>query len=312
MEEKIPLLIYDTDMDTDCDDAGALAVIYEYVKRGKAELLGIVADVVCPWAAPCCEAMGKYYGIERPVGTVSSTAYPPEETDRYVRYRAHSAACDPRRYNEALAARVGKTDKDYPAAARMYRQLLHSAPDGSVTVVCVGLLTALAELLETTGDDISPLTGEELLAKKVQRVVCMGYPNKTGDNFNWEMDGEGAELFMRRCPVPVYASGYGGSVITGGTLSGKFPEDHPIRMAYEAFNMGPYRGRSSWDLIAALHAVEPDTPVLTAVEKGTCRFTKADGRSYWENGERKDFEILPVVSDEELAAYLEARIAGEF
>ena len=35
-----PLIIFDTDMDTDCDDAGALAILYEYVKRQKAELLG--------------------------------------------------------------------------------------------------------------------------------------------------------------------------------------------------------------------------------------------------------------------------------
>lgn len=311
-EDKRPLVIFDTDMDTDCDDAGALALLYEYVKRGRAELLGIVADVVCPWAAPCCEAMGNYYGILRPVGTVASTAYPPEETDRYVRYRAHSAACDSHRYNKTLAARVGKTDADYPAAARMYRQLLAGAPDHSVTVVCVGLLTALAELLETAGDDICPLTGEELLAKKAQRVISMGYPEKTGGNFNWEMDGEAAELFMNRCPVPVYVSGYGGSVITGHTLSEKFPADHPMRMAYEAFTGKENCGRSSWDLIAVLHAVEPDAPVLTAVEKGTSRFEKATGRSYWESGERRDFDILPAVSDEALAAYLEARITGEF
>ncbi len=28
-----PLIIFDTDMDTDCDDVGALAILYEYVKK---------------------------------------------------------------------------------------------------------------------------------------------------------------------------------------------------------------------------------------------------------------------------------------
>lgn len=311
MPEK-PLLIFDTDMDTDCDDAGALALLYEFVKRGKAELLGIVADVPVHHAAPCCEAMGVYYGIERPVGAVPVNAYPPEETDRYVRYRAHHERCTPHRYNRAMAARVGKTDADYPTAAKLYRQLLANSPDSSVTIVCVGLLTALAQLLETTGDEYSPLCGEDLLRQKVQRVVSMGYPDKTGDNFNWDMDAPAAELFFARCPVPVTASGYGGSVITGGTLSGIFPADHPVRVAYETFTGGPNRGRSSWDLIAVLHAVEPDAPVLRTEEKGTCRFCAAEARSYWENSPRQDKELLPAVNDEDLAAYLEAHMTGEF
>ena len=307
-----PLLIFDTDMDTDCDDAGALALLLEYVKRGKADLLGMVTDVPVRHAAPCCEVIGRYYGVERPIGAVPAAAYPAEETDRYARYRAHHENCTPRRYNRLLAPRVGKTDADYPAAAALYRQLLASAPDGSITVVCVGTLTALAQLLLTGPDETSPLSGRELLEHKAAVVISMGYPDKTGDNFNWEMDAPAAELFLARCPVPVVVSGYGGSVITGSSLSGKFPAEHPVRLAYETFTGGPNRGRSSWDLIAVLYGVEPDAPVLRTEEKGTCRFAAQEVRSYWEAGDRRDRELLPAVGDEELAAYLEARLTGEF
>lgn len=311
MPEK-PLLIFDTDMDTDCDDAGALAVLCEYAKRGRAELLGIVTDVPVRHAAPCCEVIGTHYGMQCPIGAVPAASYPAEETDRYVRYRAHHEHCTPMRYNRILAPRVGKTDADYPTAANLYRELLANAADASVTIVCVGTLTALAELLETGPDGISSLSGTELLAKKAKQIISMGYPNKTGDNFNWEMDAPAAELFFAQCPVPVVVSGYGGSIITGGTLSGIFPADHPVRVAYETFTGGPNRGRSSWDLIAVLHAVEPDAPVLRTEEKGTCRFCAAEARSYWEAGERPDRELLPAVNDEDLAAYLEARLTGEF
>ena len=35
MENTQPVIIFDTDMDTDCDDAGALAILLEYAKKDK-------------------------------------------------------------------------------------------------------------------------------------------------------------------------------------------------------------------------------------------------------------------------------------
>ncbi len=39
-----PLIIFDTDMDTDCDDAGALCLLLKFVKCGKADILAAIAD----------------------------------------------------------------------------------------------------------------------------------------------------------------------------------------------------------------------------------------------------------------------------
>lgn len=88
-ERRKPLILFDTDMDTDCDDAGALAILLSYVKWGRAELLGIVADAADSSAAGCCEAICNYYGVTCRIGTVRAKAYPASATDRYVRYRAH-------------------------------------------------------------------------------------------------------------------------------------------------------------------------------------------------------------------------------
>ena len=70
-----PIILFDTDMDTDCDDAGALAMLLEAHLADKAILLGIVADSVSPYAAPACDYMAHHYGIELPIGTVYAEDY---------------------------------------------------------------------------------------------------------------------------------------------------------------------------------------------------------------------------------------------
>ena len=65
-----PLIIFDTDMDTDCDDAGALAVLLNAHKRGDCTLLGIIGDAPTAAVAPCCEVLCDAYGVTVPIGTV--------------------------------------------------------------------------------------------------------------------------------------------------------------------------------------------------------------------------------------------------
>lgn len=50
-------IILDTDMDTDCDDVGALAMLHALADNGEAEILGIVCDAPTVWGAPCIEAI---------------------------------------------------------------------------------------------------------------------------------------------------------------------------------------------------------------------------------------------------------------
>ena len=268
-----PIILFDTDMDTDCDDAGALAMLLEAHLADKAILLGIVADSVSPYAAPACDYMAHHYGIELPIGTVYAEDYmdTPENLARFAGYRTHSKNClQHGNYNSFFAQKINKTDKDYPSASKVYRQLLSKAEDHSVTVLCVGMLTAAAEALESGPDEISPFSGAELFKRKVKKVVAMGNPYGIND-FNWGKDALGAKRFFDLCPVPVYISAEGGNVITGTHLSARLPHDHPLRRAYEIC-LGENTGRASWDLIAALFALEPDSPYLRLEALGDCRY----------------------------------------
>lgn len=304
---KKPIIIYDTDMDTDCDDVGALAILCEYVRAGRAELLGVVADAPVADAAPCCEAILRHYGVDVPVGATYPNAYPAERLATCHRHRALLAPA--RYYNRPLAERVGKCAYDYPRADRLYRELLSRAEDGSVTVAVVGFPTALADLLADRED-------RALFARKVLCVVSMtnvGYPEQTAPNFNYDTEAVGTRAFLATCPVPIFASREGADIITGGHLTDALPADHPLRLSYELYMEGERRGRASWDLVAALFALEPTSPLFSVTYyPGEQIDYEADPcRLFWRAGDRGDAVIKTTLPPEEMAEILNRRMLGD-
>src|SRR5690625_7325019 len=57
-------------------------------------------------------------------------------------------------------------------------------PDSSVTIVTVGFMSNLAELLKSRPDRYSPLSGRELVGKKVKQYVAMAGMFPQGREFN--------------------------------------------------------------------------------------------------------------------------------
>lgn len=305
-ELKKPIIIYDTDMDTDCDDTGALVMLLNAAKKGEIELRGIIVDAPVKEGAPCCECFCQYYGVDVPIGTVYEDEY--LSTPRFARYAKHRPILKPTQYyNKTLAARVGKMDTDYPEAATLYRKLLAEAEDNSLTITCVGFMTSFAKLLASQGDEISPLSGVELVKKKVNRVVSMGELPENGDkcvSFNYVMDLVGTEGAFENCPIDISVSPVGTHVITGAHLTDSLPEGHPLRTAYEEYN-GIRTGRSSWDLIAVLQAMKPDNPYQHLEPIGMVRANAAQQRMWCdENGSRHDTLVVSNITDEEMAAVL--------
>src|SRR5690606_34385048 len=58
-------------------------------------------------------------------------------------------------------------------AVKLYREFLAKEKE-RVTIVTVGFLGNIAAFVESPPDDISPLTGRELIEQKVTQWVCMG------------------------------------------------------------------------------------------------------------------------------------------
>ncbi len=65
-------IIFDTDMDNDCDDAGALAVLHALADKGEAEILAVVTNRrgKSTASAAACDVINTFYGRpDIPIGT---------------------------------------------------------------------------------------------------------------------------------------------------------------------------------------------------------------------------------------------------
>ena len=55
-------IIFDTDIGTDVDDAGALAILHVMADRGEAKILATVSANRNRWCAPALDVINTYYG----------------------------------------------------------------------------------------------------------------------------------------------------------------------------------------------------------------------------------------------------------
>jgi purine nucleosidase len=76
-------------------------------------------------------------------------------------------------------------------ATHLLRLVLSSASPSSVTLVSIGYATNLFNLLESSSDVISPLSGRDLVSRGVKQLVIMGGRHKFnhGDAVEWNIAG---------------------------------------------------------------------------------------------------------------------------
>ena len=283
-EKPLPV-IFDTDMDTDCDDMGAMAVLHALADLGEIEILGTLVSSHYAWSAPCVAAVNQYYGRPSiPIGVPKGPGASVHRGSRYARQIAEQ-------FPTSL-----KTNADAPDAVQVYRRLLHAADDGSVVLVTVGYLTNLSDLLASSGDSISSLTGRELIARKIKRYVCMGgrYPEMLnhGEWGNFMPDPKAVLRVVNEWPLPIWFSGDGEKVLTGSTLE-KTPEANPVRVAYRLY-LGQIKTRPSWDQITLLYAVRPEAPCWQLTDKGYNHIFE-NGTNQWRSEPDKDHLLVQVV-----------------
>lgn len=280
-------LILDTDIDTDCDDCGALAVAHALLDAEALDLLAIVCSLPLPACPQCVQVINAAYGRgDLPVGLLALPDW--EAGERYRAYRKHRDFCARRGmlYNE-LPFFCQQRPPDAPAAldaVALYRTLLSGAPDGSVTVCAIGTLSALEQLLASKPDGESDLDGRALVARKVERLVTMAKADlpRGRDPFNWAKDAPAAEAVLRDWPTPVVVSAAGDDVLTGERFLAAAPQDHPVAIAYrtwlEAYGK---EKRPSWDQIALLLASGTRPDLFEDAVPGGLSFSAATGEHQW-------------------------------
>lgn len=261
-------VIFETDMGNDIDDALALDMLYKYQDMGNAHILMISNNKANSYSVPFLDIMNTFYGYpDIPLATVKNSEVREPAGKSYVEIVTNF-----RSDNFQFPKHTGDT---IPESVQKYRQVLSEQKDGSVVIISVGFLTNLSRLLQSKPDEISSLTGIELVAKKVRLLSVMGgdfrKELKKGE-FNIRYDIPSAKYVFEKWPGNVIISIWevGGNLIFKGSEvldKMNFATYHPLKIAYENYLPMPY-DRPTWDLTSVLYAIEPDQNYFNLSKKG--------------------------------------------
>ncbi|MHB1154813.1 MAG: nucleoside hydrolase [Eubacteriales bacterium] len=228
-------IILGTDWWTDCDDAAAVRIVCRAAHAGIWNLCGVIINACMTYSADSLDAFLHLENINVPLGIDKNAAdfggNPP--------------------YQKHLAEKYGRgiTNEICEDGVSLYRRLLTNADDLDMELIEIGYLQVLAALLESQPDNISSLSGYELVRRKVKKLWIMGG--------NWEKDGRGKEnnftrnnravcgayTVIEKFPNEICFLGYeaGYPVIVGG----KCAEDDVLKQVF--IDHSSANGRSAWD-----------------------------------------------------------------
>jgi len=308
--DKPVKVIFDTDMICDFDDVGALACLHALADAGECEILATLSCTRGNASVAAIEIINAYYGrgdlpvgCAKGMGVVGAFAGAKEKVDPKSplgekvghdggHYKYRKLAADYPQWVKHLDS------DDAPDANEVYRKALAAAPDRSVVICSVGFLTNLRRLLETKADAISPLSGRELVARKVKRWVAMACNYPFGKEYNSMWDPESSKIALENWPTPVVFSDfqlgydtYAGRAIAEGTgprnpVKDVFAGTVPTRSEVAGNPSGWMRngygmaGRSAWDETAVLAAVRGVDSYFN-VHRGTYRMIGKEGENEW-------------------------------
>ena len=276
------LLILDTDISSDVDDVGAVALLHGLANQGRVRILAMMISSGDPWSGPCLDAINAWFGRpDIPIGVIKGEGV--RDKSKYTKKIANEFSHKSRVEAEPLEA------------VQLYRRTLSAQRDHSVTLVTIGYLTNLHNLLLSKADSISPLDGLSLVRRKIKTLVCMGGRYPAGREWNFYQDALSAEYVIRHWPTPVIFSGFeiGKDILTGSGLR-RITTRNPVRRSYELYNN--LHDRPSWDQItifyAVTHANGQDVDWWSRVYGQNV--VEPDGRNYWieEPTEQVDHSFL--------------------
>ncbi|PWT74376.1 MAG: nucleoside hydrolase [Bacteroidetes bacterium] len=251
-QKPIPI-IFDTDIAPDYDDVGAMAILHAFADKGEVKILATISCNTFETTGPTLSVLNTYFNRpDIPIG-ITKGDFPNKSCSQQW------AEAIVYKYPHALASNAQAHD-----ALPLYRRLLSSAPDSSITIVTVGFFTNLAKLLESPPDSISPLNGMQLVSRKVKKLVSMAArvdkDSTGGYEFNVATDAKASKKVFANWPTPVIISGFevGEKIHTGIRL---IKDDRiansPVKDAFQIALTKDRNsiGRNSWDETAVWVAV---------------------------------------------------------
>jgi inosine-uridine nucleoside N-ribohydrolase len=294
-------VIFDSDMGPDYDDVGAITLLHTFADERKANILATVASTKYENVAAVFNVFNTYFNrpnvpIAVPKGEALELRDWQHWTDSIVKNYPHAI----------------NSNKDVPDAVTLYRRILSIQPDKSVTIITVGFLTNLKNLLQSKADMFSPLTGEQLVKQKVKQLVSMAGRYPEGSEFNINRDFPSAKYVYENWPTPVLFSGFEiGEKIKCGLplIHNDSIANSPVKDVFRIsipLAAEDSAGRKSWDETAVLVGVLGYDKWYT-IKHGKISINDKDGSNTWvddENGnqaylvEKTSPEIVQKLIDE--------------
>lgn len=247
LKDKKRNVILSTDIAGDCDDVGAIKVMHSYADELGYDIIGVCNCTSRREGTATVYALNKFLGRpDIPLGEYQKHTLP--------------AVAESSKYIDEISARFGKDCHEPLPAAKFYRKLLANAEDDSVIIITIGFYTDMAELLMSGPDEYSPLSGVELMHRKVNCVVSMALKYPCGLEFNIRHAPDAAKTFFDNVPTNVFISDFdlGRGFRTGfyGIDKEEY-KDNPVFESYrlfaEAYNLKNY-DNNSYDLTAVQFA----------------------------------------------------------
>jgi len=225
-------LIIDSDMVISVDDVGDHAVLWALSSRGEVKVIAMICSSANDFSAPAMRAIANYYGHpDVPLGAHKGSTPNLESaaTSQYAQQITNQFGTP------------GDTRANYPDAVTVYRQALAGAPDHSVYIVANGYYEPLQGLLQSPADSISSLTGMQLVAQKVVRLVMGAGFFPSGNEHNLRVDADAASFVFANWPAPAQIVSVGveesQDVFTGPSSTAD-PTKDPVAAAWQLFNGG--------------------------------------------------------------------------
>lgn len=233
-------IIIDTDFYTDADDGWGLGMLNWMQDNNEINILGVITDTASTSSAKAVQAVNTYYGHPNiPVGMCDSGCQQ-SPTGGTV---ANAVAT-------AFSTKLSMTNNTPVPSTKLYRRLLASQPDGSVVILSIGLWRSILNLYNSPADDISPLTGNQLLRKKVKYIVAMAGDYPTGSEHNFTTDAVGAQVVNSLTDFPIYWVGYS----LGLSVTANSTGINPISPGFVIANTHGVTN-PAYDILAGLYAV---------------------------------------------------------
>jgi len=292
-------IIFDSDMGPDYDDVGALAILHAMADNGECNILATISSNKNSLTAPALSVLNTYFKRpDIPVGIVKGNGV--------------SIPCS-QKWDSMIITNYPhsiRTNDQAFDAVKLYRKILAAQPAKSVTIVTVGFLTNMANLIQSKPDEFSTLNGKELVSKKVKLLVSMAgsFNNKIGTfrEFNLMKHAASSKTTYDNWPSSVIFSGFeiGEKIHTGLPITKSDIKNSPVKDVFARcipLDKNDSNGRMSWDETAVLVAVRGYKKYFDVLNGKI--IVNNDGSNNWDKKGKRDKYLtlkMPVTQLEDI------------